>query len=59
MSKDLKDKAFTALPYVAIAGVTIAGIYALTQLIKSVNSFDEMDLDFGNDPGMLDMLGKK
>jgi hypothetical protein len=59
MSKDLKGKALNALPYVAVAGVAIAGIYALTKLIESVDKLDDMDLDFGNDPVLSDTLGKK
>jgi len=46
-----KDKAVAVLPYIAVAGVAIVGIYALTKLVKTVDSsFDDLDLDFGNDP---------
>jgi len=48
-NKDIKEKAIAALPYVAVAGVAIVGIYALTRLVKSLELGD-FELDFGNDP---------
>ena len=51
MDKNIKDKAVSVLPYIAVAGVAIVGIYALTKLVKTIDSsFDDLDLDFGNDP---------
>ena len=49
-NKDIKEKAIAALPYIAVAGVAIAGIYALTKLVKVVSEVGEFELDFGNDP---------
>ena len=31
MDKNIKDKAVAVLPYIAVAGVAIVGIYALTK----------------------------
>ena len=59
MDKNIKEKAVAALPYIAVAGVAIVGIYALTKLVKTASSsFDELDLDFGNDPILRDGFGK-
>lgn len=58
MDKNIKEKAVAALPYIAVAGVAIVGIYALTKLVKDTSlSFDELDLDFGNDPILRDGFG--
>ena len=59
MEKKYKDKAIAALPYVAVAGVAIASIYALTKIVKSVNDAGDFMLDFGNDAGLSSMFNRK
>jgi hypothetical protein len=57
-NKNIKEKALDALPYVAVAGVAIMGIYALTKLVKVVSEAGDFELDFGNDSGLSRFVGK-
>lgn len=57
-NKNIKEKALDALPYVAVAGVAIVGIYALTRLVKTVSDIGNFELDFGNDSALSRFVGK-
>lgn len=43
--------------YVAAAGVLGLAVYVVSRLIKDVEDVD-LDLDFGNDEGLMKMFGK-
>jgi hypothetical protein len=57
-NKNIKEKALDALPYVAVAGIAIIGIYALTKLVEKATEIGDLDFDFGNDPNLTQFVGK-
>lgn len=58
ISDEARASLSTALPYIAVFGVTAIGIYAITKIWKKVKDIDPFgdDFDFGNDPGLASLF---
>ena len=48
MKNNLKHKIGTALPYIAVFGMSAVAAYAVSKIYKTVRDLD-FPLDFGND----------
>lgn len=51
MKDNLKNTIATAIPYVAIFGMSAVAAYAVSKIYKTVKDID-FPLDFGNDPNL-------
>jgi hypothetical protein len=57
LKDNLKHKIGTALPYVAIFGMSAVAAYAVSKIYKTVKDMD-FPLDFGNDINLTNLRNK-